>query len=234
MKKIALVTFLALAGSIASGQTQVVNRDVVGVAGFVKVLAERGKLTLGCSDFDDRDSPGGLAISNAIGTQLPVGAQILLWDNVGQTWRPSITRTVFGWGAAGSNRLPRGSAFFIRLPASVPSNSYQVFFMGQVPDGSTPEGTGTTFNIVRGLNLKADPYPVSRKWTSTVMSAALPINSQILIWNATNQSYNSSITKSVFGWGAAGKALTNNPGAGFWIRSTGTVTFSETKPYRWP
>jgi len=229
MKKIALVVLLAVVGSAAYGQTQVLSRNAVG---YVKITVRSNSLFVARNDFNGLTSA--LAISNAIGDQLPPNSQILLWNKSIQSWRPPIIKTAFGWGSAGSNVLSRGDSFFIKLPKSVPSNSYQVFFMGEVPDRNTTEGTGTTFNIFPGLNLNADSYPVSRKWTSTVMSAKLPPNSQILVWNETNQSYNAPIIKTAFGWGTSGNALTIDPGVGYWIRATGTVSFSETKPYTWP
>ena len=67
MKKIALVVLLALVGSIAYGQTQVLSRNAVG---YVKILGEKGKLTLGRSDFEAMDSAGGIQVSNMFGNQL--------------------------------------------------------------------------------------------------------------------------------------------------------------------
>lgn len=232
MRKALLIALcICVVGSLAYGQTSnVLSRNAVG---YVKVTVRSNTMFVARNDFETLGTAP-LAISNAIGDQLPLNAQIILWNKSGQAWKPAITKTAFGWGSGGTNPLPRGDAFFIRLPSSVPSNAYQVYFMGEVPDRTKSTGTGTTFNVYPGLNLMADPYPVSRKWTTTVMSAALPVNSQLLIWNETNQSYNAAITKTAFGWGASGNALTLEPGVGFWVRTTGSVTFSEGKPYTWP
>lgn len=229
MKKIVVIALgLALVASVCQAQTQVLSRNAVG---YVKLTVRSNTLFVARNDFEGLAAT--LVISNAIGDQLPANSQILIWNKVSQAWRAPITKTAFGWGGGGTNPLPRGEAFFIRLPASVPSNSYDVFFMGEVPDRNQPSGTGTTYNIYPGLNLTADAFPVSRKWTSTVMSVQLPVNSQLLIWNETNQSYNTPITKTAFGWGV-GNTLTIEPGVGFWVRSPSAVTFSETKPYTWP
>ena len=70
MKKIALVmVLLVFVGSVAIGQTtQVLSRNAVG---YVKVLGEKGKLTLGRSDFEAMDAAGGIMVSNMFGNQLP-------------------------------------------------------------------------------------------------------------------------------------------------------------------
>ena len=68
MKRIALVVLLALVCSIAYGQTQVLSRNAVG---YVKILGEKGKLTLGRSDFEAMDAAGGIQVSNMFGNQLP-------------------------------------------------------------------------------------------------------------------------------------------------------------------
>ncbi len=232
MRKALLIALcICVVGSLAYGQTSnVLSRNAVG---YVKITVRSNTLFVARNDFESLGTAP-LAISNAIGDQLPGGSQIILWDKVGQTFKSPIIKTFSGWGPQGSNRLARGDAFFIRLPSTVPSNSYQVYFMGEVPDRTKATGTGTTFNILPGLNLNGDPYPVSRKWTNTAMAGALPGGSQLLTWNETNQTYNSPIIKTFSGWGPVGNALTIEPGVGFWIRSTGTVTFSEGKPYTWP
>ena len=61
MKKIALVVLLALVCSIAYGQTQVLSRNAVG---YVKILGEKGKLTLGRSDFEAMDAAGNLTMAH--------------------------------------------------------------------------------------------------------------------------------------------------------------------------
>ncbi len=206
----------------------VTGRNAVG---FARIHVRSNTLFLARNDFDSLTTAS-MAISNVIGDQLPAGAQILLWDKAAQAWRTPITKSVFGWGTAGSNMLSRGDAFFIRLLASAPSNVYPVCFVGEAPD--RVGDTGTVLSVVSGLTLIGDPYPVSRFWTSTVISAVLPIGAQLLLWNETNQAYDVSITKSVFGWGSAGNAVQLHPGIGFWVRATNSFSFSESKPYSWP
>lgn len=228
-KMLAAALGLAVLASAATAQTNVVlSRNAVG---YVKIdLIATNKLHLIRNDFVGLGAP--IAISNALAS-LPVGTEVILWDRIGQTYRPAIVRTVFGWGVGGSNRLNRGEAFFLRTPNTATNvQTIPLFFMGEVPDKFTaPTSTLTT---ATGLGLDGYPYPVQRQWTNTALAQILPVGSEIIIWNETNQSYNAAIIRTVFGWGAAGNALQIRPGQGFVIRATNSIPYSQVKPYTWP
>lgn len=230
MKKLLTAALgLATLASVATAQTNVVlSRNAVG---YVKIdLIATNKLHLIRNDFVGLNGP--IAISNALAS-LPVGTQVLLFDEINQIYRPPIGRTAFGWGTGGSNRLNRGVAFFVRTPNSATNvASIPLYLMGEVPDKFT--APTSTFSIVQGLNMSGFPYPVSRAWTSTAYSVALPVGSQIIIWNTTNQAYNAPIGKTAFGWGVAGNALQIAPGQGFFVRATNSFVYSQAKPYTWP
>lgn len=230
MKK-ALIAALGLAtlASVATAQTNVVlSRNAVG---YVKIdLIATNKLHLIRNDFVGLNAP--IAISNALAS-MPINTQVILWDRALQIYKPAIIRSAFGWGVAGSNRLNRGESFFLRTP-NVATNvpTIPLYLMGEVPDKFT--APTSSFITAVGLGFEGYPYPVQRSWTNTALAASLPINSQILIWNVTNQTYNSAIIKSAFGWGAAGNALVLQPGQGFVVRTTNALSYSEVKPYTWP
>ena len=230
MKKILIaLAAIAIGSQVAEAQltNQVLSRNAVG---YIKTTLQTNKLYLLRNDFVGLQAP--LAISNAIGNQLPINSQVLLYNEANQTYKAAIIYTAFGWGTGGTNRLPRGEAFFVRMPAAAASNQYQLFLMGEVPDTIT--APTTTFNTVTGLNMDGYPYPTEARWTNTQYSKSLAINAQILTWNVTNQNYNAAVIKTAFGWGASGNALIIPPGQGFFIRSTNAVSFGEAKPYTWP
>lgn len=230
MKKILLALLGAITlASISTAQTNVVlSRNAVG---YVRVdLIATNKLHLLRNDFVGLSSP--IAISNALST-LPVGTQVILHDKVNQVYKSPIVRTTFGWGSGGTNQLIRGSSFFIRTPnSSTNVPIIPLYFMGEVPDRFT--APTTTIAVLPGNNFDGYPYPVSRHWTNMTYSQLLSIGSQIITWNVTSQQYNAPISKSAFGWGAAGNALILHPGQGFIVKTTNSFVWSETKPYTWP
>lgn len=230
MKKILIaLAAIAIGSQVAEAQltNQVLSRNAVG---YIKTTLQTNKLYLLRNDFVGLQAP--LAISNAIGNQLPLNTEVLLYNEGTQVYRPAIIYGAFGWGLGGTNQLVRGQAFFIRMPAAAASNQYQLFMMGEVPDTIT--APTTTYNVATGLNMDGYPYPAQARWTNTQYSKSLAINAEILTWNVTNQTYNPAVIKGVFGWGASGNALVIQPGQGFFIRSTNAVSFGEAKPYTWP
>jgi hypothetical protein len=231
MKKIVAIALgTIIAGSAAFAQSnQVLSRNAVG---YEKFTVTTNKLYLLRNDFVGLGKS--MSISNAIGDQLPANSQVILWDDSNQTYRAAINYTTLSkWGQRGTTELYRGMAFFIRTPASAPSNTYDVYIMGEVPDRFTASNTPMT--SVLGLNPDGIPYPVSDKWTNSQYAKSLPNNSQLIIWNEANQTYNAAINKTALsGWGTIGNATVINPGQGFFVRSTNTVSFNEPKPYTWP
>jgi hypothetical protein len=236
MKRIILTALgLAISVSAASAATNVVlSRNAVG---YVRIdLIATNKLHLIRNDFVGLNAP--IAISNALAS-LPPGTQVILWDKSNQVYQSAIIKSanpLVGWGPGGSNRLERGASFFIRTPnAATNVSTIPLFLMGEVPDKFT--APTTTLTVVQGLNMVGYPYPVSRPWTNTTLAQQLPAGSQIITWNATNQSYNPAIIRPsnpALGWGPLGNALQISPGQGFFIRATNALVYSEAKPYTWP
>lgn len=229
--KLALILGAALLAGSAFAQTnQVLSKNAVG---YVKVdLIASNKLHLIRNDFEPLGAP--IAISNALAS-MPNGSQVILWDSQGQAYYPPIGKSQFGgWGASGSNVLPRGSAFYLRTPATATNvATFPLYIMGEVPDEVTAPTTPRS--VVIGLQLVGHTYPVETFWTNTALAQSLPIGSQIYTWNVGTQQYAAPIGKSQFGgWGAQGNALIVTPGQGFIVRSTNSFGYAEVKPYTWP
>jgi hypothetical protein len=231
MKKIALMmVLLVFVGSIAIGQTtQVLSRNAVG---YVKILGEKGKLTLGRSDFEAMDSAGGIQVSNMFGEQLPADTFLYLWDRSAATYKILAKASRGSWGAAGTTRVARGGGFWIRVPGTAASNEYPVYIMGEVPDRST--SPTTTVSGITGVNMFGFPYPVQGSWTNTDIAKKAPPNSFLYIWNQAGQAYVVYAKSARGAWDAATTNLVLNPGQGFWLRNTGTFDWVEAKPYTWP
>ena len=228
MKKIALVVLLALVCSIAYGQTQVLSRNAVG---YVKILGEKGKLTLGRSDFEAMDSAGGIQVSNMFGDQLPDNTILYLWNREAAAYKTIAKAPRSGWAAAGTTRVARGQGFWIRVSGAAASNEYPVYIMGEVPDRLT--SPTTTVTGISGLNMFGFPYPVQGLWTNTDIALKAPVNSILYLWDQSNQAYKTYAKAPRSGWTTATN-LVLYPGQGFWLRNTGTFDWAESKPYTWP
>lgn len=224
MKKItAILLGTLIASSAALAQTnQVLSKNAVG---YIKIDFPKG-LSLVQNVFEPITAP--IAISNTFAT-LPNSSKVFLWNGSGYV---TYNKAAFGgWGAAGSNILQRGSAFWVEIPQAAASNSYSVFIMGEVPDSTT--APSTTLGVVPGLNAKGFPYPVSERWTNTTIAKVAPSGTKLHIWNGTGYA---TYNKAAFGgWGA--NTVTLNPGQGFWIEwpvAAAATNWNVSKPYQWP
>lgn len=227
MKKIIIAALaIGLVGSAAQAQSnQVLSRNAVG---YVKVTAGSNTLTLVRNDFESING-GSIAVSNLIGTQVPVNSTVMLWNRGVQQYRSGgLTRS--GWGTFGSNLVRRGDGFFLRIPSGTGISNYTVYLMGEVPDETTAP-TSLTENVT-ALGMYGYPYPVNTYWTNTPLAKGAAVNDSLMLWSTTNQSYY-SFGKTRSGWGAATNVILA-PGQGFWFRSSITQQWSEVKPYTWP
>ncbi|MCO5067841.1 MAG: hypothetical protein M9910_04015 [Kiritimatiellae bacterium] len=223
-----LVGALLLAGSAYAQTNQVLSVNAVG---YVKVdLIATNKLHLLANNFEPLNGP--IAISNTFAS-LPVGTQVYLWDSVAQAYISPITRGLFGWPPAASNTLVRGESFFLRSSSNATNApQYSVYFMGEVPDAST--APTSSYSTAAGLKLIGNPYPVETKWTNSALAQAMPVGSQVFVWDAASQSYSAPITRGLFGWPPAGNALVLQPGRGVIVKTTNIFNYAEVKPYTWP
>jgi hypothetical protein len=222
MKKITAIllgTLIASSAALAS-TNQVLSRNAVG---YVKVDFPKG-FTLVQNTFNPMGAP--IAISNTFAS-LPNNSRVHIWNGAGYS---TITKAALGgWGAGGSNLLQRGSGFWIEIPQAAASNSYPIFFMGEVPDDAS-----TVVPLTAGFNMKGYPYPVSDKWTNTPIAKASPNNSKLHIWTGSN--YNTFTRAALGGWNSASNVVLN-PGQAFWVEfpsAASSTNVSVTKPYTWP
>lgn len=225
MKKIVIAALaLGLVGSAAFAQTNsVLSRNAVG---YVKVDAVRSNLTFIAHNFIDING-GPVTVTNLLGTQVPVGTTVTIWDPAVQQYR-SESRNVVGWNP-GTNRLNAGRGFWLRIPNGAASNSYAIYLMGEVPDKTTLPTS--TVSIVSGLNMTGYPFPVATHWTNTTLAKSAPVGATVVFWNPVSQAYNSA-ARNVVGWNPSTNRVF--PGQGFWFRTTIATNWTEVKPYTWP
>lgn len=223
MKKILSVVFaVMLVGLMAFGQTTtpVLSRNAVG---YVKVIAERGKLVLGRVDFLPLD--GSAVASNVFGNQLPNGTQILSYDPSIAAYRID-SKSFAGWST--NINFATGKGFWVKIPLTAASNAYDVFFMGEVPSSST--APTTTLQIAQGVTQLGFPYPTEVVWTNTALAKAAKRGDQMITWDGTNYVINSL---SFAGWAFPNMILT--PAQGFWYKTqTPATNWQVAKPYVWP
>lgn len=223
MKKLLVAALVVLSVvAIAVGQ-QVLSRNAVG---YQKVTLEKGKFAMARHDFETLDTP--LVISNVFAS-LPAGSRVMLWKE-DQSGYIVATKTILGtWGAAGSNVLARGRGFWVQVATTAPSNTYDVFMMGEVPDKFT--APTTTVNVLAGFTLTGYGYPTEIKWTNTTVAKSAPAGSTIFIWTGSNYV---PYTRTVLGWTGGATNLLLTPGMGFWLRWASATNWAEGKPYTWP
>ena len=220
MKK--LGAFLAGVGLLASATFAADSNTAtsVNIVGFQKITCPRGQLVMVSTAFKSLDGAP-LKSANVFSNQLPEGSFVYAWSAVSnkyliddidlEGWRENITYE----GKMG---------FWIRVPATADSNSYDVVMSGEVPMNEY-----VTNNIYPGLNMFGFPYTASVLWTNTSLAKNAQGGDWLYIW--TGSGYN-SYTMDLEGWGDANSVIIN-PGTAFWFRSiSGSVsTYIENRPY---
>ena len=224
MKRLVPVLFLTAAGAalLCHAQTnQVLSRNAVG---YVRVTCPRGGLVLVRMDFESLDGSD-LHAEDVFGDQLPSGTSIYAFD-------PSIPGYVIdnysflGWST--NIVFQRGKGFWIEVPDSAPSNEYQVYLMGEVPDRFT--APTSTVSVASNLSLLGYMYPSDILWTNTELAKNANMGDRLYHWDGTSYVPN---TLGFLGWTDPNLVIT--PGMGFWFETTAAATnWIETKPYTWP
>jgi hypothetical protein len=226
MKRIILTALgLATIASVATAQTNVVlSRNAVG---YVRITAYRSNYVHIANNFLNLNAAP-ITVTNLIGNQVPVGSLVILWDPAAQAYR-SENRLITGW-TPGTNRLTPGRGFWLTIPGSAPSNEYQVYLMGEVPDRFTQPTA--TLAVVQGMNMFGHPYPVETFFTNTALAKAGVAGDIAIFWNPIAQAY-ASENRVIIGWLPGTNVL--RPGQAFWYRRSGVQTnWVEPKPYTWP
>ena len=224
-KSVILALGLAvIAGSAFAQTNQVLSRNAVG---YVKISAVRSNFVFIANNFKSL-SGGPVTVTNLLGTQVPNGSAVFVWDSAAQAYR-SENRGFAGW-TPGTNRLDLGRGFWLKIADAGPSNVYQVYLMGEVPDKNT--APTTTLPIVTGFNMVANPYPVATKFTNTAIAKAGVNGDAVFFWNPEAKNYYSE-NRGFAGWVPGTNMV--SPGQSFWYRRSGGATnWVEAKPYTWP
>jgi hypothetical protein len=191
-----------------------------------------GRLALARADFIPQDGSGRFTVTNLLGSQVPVGTVVYLFDRKDQVYRTESRASRSGAWMPGTNAIPRGEGFWLRMPST--GSNATVYLMGEVPSAAT--APSTTVYDVRYLSLLGMPYPVAFAWTNSSLAGVLPYGSVLFRWNYSNQVYYPPYSKGLrSGWGSASNVVVQ-PGEGFWVQCTGTgsVQWTTMKPYTWP
>lgn len=228
MKKLALALIgLTLVGSSAFAQTTgVLSRNAVG---YIRQTTVKSNFFLLTHNFKDLNGAP-VTVTNLIGNQVPNGTAVLLWDPVGQSYRTE-NRSAGVW-FPGTNVLVPGVGFWMKMATTLShSNNYQIYLMGEVPDKTTLPTNSSSF--LPGLNLVANPYPITITFTGLV-STLVPRNGDSgLFWDEDTQTYVTE-NRSAGVWFPGTNVV--KPGKGFWYKnSRATATnWVVVKPYTWP
>lgn len=223
-KSLVLAAGLAILATSSFAQTQVLSRNAVG---YVKIDAVRSNFYFVANNFFDLNG-GPVTVTNLIGNQLPLGSTVIVWDPTAQQYR--FENKIFSGWTPGTNRLNTGRGFWMKVADAGPSNTYQVYLMGEVPDKNTQPTS--TIPVVVGFNMVANPYPVVTKFTNSTIAKSAVIGDSAIFWDPINKGY--AFENRIFsGWTPGTNDLI--PGQAFWYRRTGTATnWVEVKPYTWP
>lgn len=225
-KSIVLALGVAVLASSAFAQTQVLSRNAVG---YVKIEAVRSNYHFIANNFFNLEgSTVPITVTNLIGNQVPNGSTVLIWNPATQTYG-SESKGFAGW-VPGTNRLNTGRGFWLKIADAGPSNVYQVYLMGEVPDKNTQPTS--TVSIVPGFNMVSMSYPITMKFTNTTIAKSGVLGDTAIFWDAASKTYRSE-SRGFAGWSPG----TNDvmPGQGFWYRRAGgTTNWIEAKPYTWP
>lgn len=230
MKKLtAILLGTLIASSAALAQTnQVLSRNAVG---YVKINLQSNKLYLVSNPFVNLDGVGDPRLTNVF-SAVPPGGRVDVW-NENNTMYDTYQKSTRGtWSAnALTATIKRADGVFIRTPAT--NAPVDLFLMGEVPDKFTAPSNFVA--RVPGITMVGLPYPVTIRFTNTVLAQQVPNGSIVAVWDtAANQYVN--YQKSTRGtWSANALNADLTPGQGLVIRATNAASsWYETKPYTWP
>ena len=232
-KALLLVAGIALVSALVAYSQQGGSGNAVG---FSMTTVSRDSFGLLAYTFEPL---GGTAVPGTLlGTNLPVGTTLYVWDSSGQKYSYESLITQKGVGLTWSpntNVLHRGHGFWLKIPASAASNEYAVFLVGELPDSDTAPQTQST--ILEGFNLIGYPYPAQVIWTNVSLAQAAALGDTLYTFTGSGYQYNTLISNKGVGiqWTVPTQKMVI--GKGYWFERTagaGTVQWNETKPYTWP
>lgn len=207
MKKITIIAALALTFSFAQAN------DIVG---YAKVTANSGELSFVSLNFEATDS----TLDDLIGTQLPNGSVIHVWDKSSGAY---ITSNKGGRGGYVPNTtLNLGDAFWIQAGGS---GSHEVILSGSVKTDAQ-----NVSDIAAGIDASGLYFPVETTFGATDLISELSPGNVIHFWDGDAQTYASYNAPGRGSFSAAAQAHVITPTSAFWVESSG-FTWEESRPF---
>jgi len=219
--KTLLLSAAALAAGLLASQAQsnVYSANVVGYASVV--FPGAGKFQLCANPFDDG---AGNYVTNVLGNSLPKQSQVLIWNG---TAYDIVTRggTPAAWPAGTTNQVPPGVGFFVKNSSALLAGpDLTNVFVGSIV---VPNGGSVTNQLNPSYTLVGSPIPYSGNLAlsgqaggDTNMNYGAPLGkqSQLLVWDATAQTYGTIATKAGTPplWNLT---VTVGPGQGFFVKN---------------
>jgi hypothetical protein len=223
MKK--LGAFLLGVGLIA-GATVAADSNTatsVNIVGFSKITAEKGKLIMVSTAFKSMDGSF-LKSSNVFGGQgLPTATKVHAYDPTSGQY---ITDSLNYLGKWGTNITYNGGmGFWLSIPVSAPSNSYDITFLGEVPLENQASNT-----VYTGLTMWGFPFTASVLWTNTVLAKGSGTGDKLFTFDSATGAYIANSKNYLGKWTYPDMVI--SPGQGFWYSTTRSLfTNIENKPY---
>lgn len=218
------ISWLVILGMISGSAFVYAASEVtsVNIVGYQKITCEKGKLHLVSTAFNS-PTGGVMRSADVFGSQLPNGSSIYAYDTVSKTYKID-NKSFSGWGT--NIVYDGGMGFWIQVPSSAASNSYQVTLMGEVPMESVSSNT-----VANGLTLMGYPYTASVLWTNTSLAKSAINGDALYVFNSSNGNY-TVYNRGFSGWGASGNALVITPDMGFWYKTAASQhVVVEDRPY---
>ncbi len=201
----------------------------VNAAGYIKVSVEEGKFYFLQNPFNTFDGSQ-QTLDGVVGTALPDGSTIYLWNATTQTF--DLSNYIEGVGWLPNLPVSRGSGFFVQPTAGANPTS-NLFLFGEVPGATTAQTTQLL--LQPGFNSIGFPYPVGTTLGTSGLNAATQEPDSVYMWNATSQGYEVFNRLDIPGleWGGA-ESTPIPPGAALFVNKSQQTSFNATVPYSWP
>lgn len=228
MKKLmSLVALAVVASVVAASAQEVLSANAVG---YVKrTVPAGGKFQIVSIPFENIASDDGTYKfgDTQIAQDLPVGSEVMFWDDANQGWSGGNKGGTKGWGNLANRKLAVGEAFFVKNNTDA---DLDVTAAGEVPSDSTLK---RSYNGSSSFTTVAAPYPVDVKFGDTEIAQQLPVGSEVMFWDAANQGWVGGNKGAAKGWATyANRSVA--AGEGFFVKTASEGTWEAVKPYTWP
>ncbi len=217
MHRLALPLLSLLLGASIHAQTV----TSVNAVGMVKVTFLRGELKIAQIPFLAQNG-NAINVSELFGSSLPNGTKIYVWDNVSQGY--IIEQLSRGAWSPGTTEVDRTKAMFVSIPSNAANASYDIVFVGEVPDANS--APNTSISLPAGLTLTAFPYPTA----VSISDAQIPAQNGDKVYFWQNGWVIEQYSRGAWSPGTS----TFEPGVGFYYSSTALKNWLTDKPYNWP